>query len=144
MTLYELSHTYYYFDGKITSSVRLLGYFSKKDLATHAISEYLKAPGYCDAPLAFTIQQRKITGTSKQKKVYLAVIYAHDREYESFEHVIEIGLFFNKDDAMVEITKFRKENERFYKTDSIEIEEIVDTYEIDKKYCEEGFVVLPD
>lgn len=129
-------------DGEITHSVRLLGYFSERNLATHAISEYLQAPGYCDAPLAFTIRQRNTTGNCEQEKAYVAVIYAHDREYEFFEHIVEIGLFSTEEEAYVEISKFRNENETFYKNDWLEIEEIVDTYEINKKYCEEGFVVL--
>ena len=142
MTLHELSHIYYIADGEINYSTRLLGYFSSIELANHAISQYLQAPGYCDAPLAFTIRQRATIGHCELGKVYTALIYVHDREYEYFEHIIEMGLFSSEDDARCAISKFRTDNKVLYENTCFEIEEIVDIYEINKKYCEEGFVVF--
>lgn len=142
MILHELSHIYNLLDGEINYSTRLLGYFSDIQLANNAISQYLRAPGYCDTPLAFTMRQCSVNGECKYGKVYATLIYVHDQDYEHLEHVIDLGLFANKKDALGAISQFQNDNKNFYNNTHLEIEEIVDTYVINKKYCEDGFVVF--
>ena len=136
----ELLHTYYIFDNKPHFSPRALGYYSATEDVQKAIELYRVIPGYRDAQNAFTIRRRSVVGEVNDI-IYEAIIYAHSEDYEDYEYTAELGLFGRRDQAENAIKIFCDDNKEFYKNTDLVIEEIVNAYRLNARYCYEGFVV---
>jgi hypothetical protein len=140
MTVLELLHTYYIFEEKPHYSVRLLGYYLTTEDVEKTVALYRTVPGYCDTPNAFTIRRRSVFG-KVHNAIYEAIVYAHTEDYEDYEHTAELGLFGNRKEAETAIETFHNDNKEFYKNTNLVIEEIINTYQLNRQYCDEGFVV---
>lgn len=141
MIVYELTHTYYLFKDDIYYSPRLLGFFESKNDIEKLIELYKIKPGFCDAPNGFTVRRREIEGNIDNNTFFEAIVYAHTYGYENYEYTVELGLFACKSAANNALTIFRNDNECFFRNTTMEIEEIVNICQINRRYCEEGFVV---
>ncbi len=141
MIVFELVHSYYIFENAAVYSLRTLGFFADTNIAKEAIQFYEKKRGYRDARHGFVIKQRELVGNIKESEFYEAMIYAHDSTYENYEYTVELGLFADLKEAEKAIEKFRLINDTFYHNSDVEIEEIVNKFKLNQKYCTEGFVV---
>lgn len=75
--------------------------------------------------------------------IFEAMVYAHTKDYgfDEYEYTLELGIFSDKILAQEAVALFRDDNRLYYENLHFEIEEIVNTYRIDKRYCTEGFEV---
>jgi hypothetical protein len=94
-----------------------------------------------NAPNGFTVRRREIEGNIDNNTFFEAIVYAHTYGYENYEYTVELGLFACKSAANNALTIFRNDNECFFRNTTMEIEEVVNFCQINRRYCEEGFVV---
>lgn len=141
MIVYELMHVYYLWENEPCGGCRELGFFSDLGRAKQAIDFYKSVVGYKDAPNAFTIRRRCVEETNDCcGELFEATVYAHDMDYE-YEHDVELGLYSSREEAQRALKVFCAENQLLFEDSHLVIEEIVDRYIIDKRYCTEGFTV---
>lgn len=143
MKIYELTHTYYIFEGEPCYSNKFLGYFDEIKKVEDAIQFYLTLPGFCDSPKGFVVQEREVHGTVTDQTVYCAEIYAHSFDYVNYEQYFNLGVYGNITSANCAIEEFKKLNFRFLSNENLEIE--INDYNaviINQKYYVEGFDVI--
>ena len=141
MTVFELLHTYYVYKGVVHYSLRTLGFFRTLTDANKAIAYLRTIIGYRDAPNGFVVRRRMILGEVSCNTIFEALVYSHSHDYENYEYTAELGLFGSEIAAKNALDIYRKDNRDYYNTVSLEIEEIVNTYQIDSLYCKEGFML---
>ena len=142
MIVYELTHTYYIYKSSLYYSCSKLGYYSDMSNIKIAISFYSELPGFCDAPNGFVVTQKEVIGAECDTDFYEALIYAHTEDFESYEHTVELGLFWDRSSAENAISLFCANNELFLKNPDLEIEQLIEKYTINE-HCGwlEGFTV---
>ena len=142
MKIYELTHTYYIFEGEPCYSNKLLGYFDSFEKVNDAIQYYLTRPGYCDSPKGFVVRIRDVYGEVKNQTVYCAEVYAHSFDYVNYEQYFDLGIYADKAEADQAIEEFRRLNSLFLSNEKLEIEIYeAGTVIINHKYQTEGFDV---
>lgn len=95
-----------------------------------------------NAPDAFIIRRREVTGEVRDNILYEAMMYAHTKDFEDYEYTEELGLFAEKEDAIEALERFKKDNVGFWRNNFLEIEEIVNKCILNKMCCVEGFDVV--
>lgn len=144
MIVYELMHVYYTYQTEIYHSPRLLGFFTNKIEVENAIVFYKTVPGYVDSPNAFVVRSRNVNGEIKNGIIWEALVYSHTFGYEDYAYTAELGLFGNESDASNAVKSYHDDNTDFFSNNpTIEIEEIVNWYQLNQRYCTDGFIVEP-
>ena len=140
IVIFELTHIYTKYEGQLIYSPKILGYFSSYESAQQAIRSYKTKPGFCDAPEAFSIRQRYVSGEISDDVVFETIIYLHSEDYE-FEAEIDLGVYGSEYAAQEKLVSYCSYNYSLVNTSHIAVEKIVNKCVIGRKEWIEGFSV---
>ena len=140
MEIYELTHVFFRYAGKVVHSPKSLGFFYSCYNAKQAVQYYSTQPGFRENKDAFSIKARQVTGKIVNDTIFEVVVYLHTEDYD-FEVEIELGLYGDEITAQSKLHRYCYDNLPLLSIPNLVVEKIVNRCVVEKKEWIEGFSI---